>query len=551
MIKIGEKNKGITLIALVITIIILLILAGITIATLSNTELFEKSKQAKEENIKAQLKEEISFAIQEIQIEEEPKENNVTLETLANGQLTNKLKDITAELGTNEITGEYKNYEYTIDSKLEVKIEEKVSETGITGRAEIQTGYVFDGNTIDIKVTANITEGTISKIEAPSGATLKKEISTAEKIYTVDKNGIYIFKIIGDKGKTKNLTVDVEKILEIPQIKINEIKENTFKINVENNYPEGVITEYKYYVEGEVKQQGTAEKSYTVEGLKEDTKYNNIKVIAYINGDSRESNIEVVTTDIKGGIIYSWDEIAEIAKEIAKSDTITSDTETAIVTVNGQQKTLKVGDCKKLDGKKVRILGFNHDTLSDANAYGTTVAKGTAGISFEYIDFITDYLPMNSTDTNIGGWGATELRKKLNESIYNSLSIKNDIKKVEKEYIETFNDPESKKTSEDYLWLLSCGEIWDNGYNGGKTRGYAVETEGSQYKYYKINLQSTGYTTNSNITKKPNINAGNYWWLRSPYYSPNTGFCDVNPTLGICYPHAASNNIGVAPGFSI
>ena len=101
------------------------------------------------------------------------------------------------------------------------------------------------------------------------------------------------------------------------------------------------------------------------------------------------------------------------------------------------------------------------------------------------------------------------------------------------------------------MWLLSCGEIWDNGYNGGKTRGYAVETEGSQYKYYKINLQSTGYTTNSNITKKPNINAGNYWWLRSPYYSPNTGFCDVNPTLGICYPHAASNNIGVAPGFSI
>ena len=273
MIKIREKNKGITLIALVITIIILLILAGITIATLSNTELFEKSKQAKEENIKAQLKEEISFAIQEIQIEEEPKGNNVTLETLANGQLTNKLKDITVELGTNEITGEYKNYEYIIDSKLEVKIEEKVSETGITGRTEIQTGYVFEGNTIDIKVTANITEGTISKIEAPSGATLKKEISTAEKIYTVDKNGIYIFKIIGDKGKTKNLTVDVEKILEIPQIKINEIKENTFKINVENNYPEGVITEYKYYVEGEVKQQGTAEKSYTVEGLKEDTKY--------------------------------------------------------------------------------------------------------------------------------------------------------------------------------------------------------------------------------------------------------------------------------------
>ena len=42
-----RKNNGITLVALVITIIILLILAGVAIVTLTQTGLFENAKQAK------------------------------------------------------------------------------------------------------------------------------------------------------------------------------------------------------------------------------------------------------------------------------------------------------------------------------------------------------------------------------------------------------------------------------------------------------------------------------------------------------------------------
>ena len=42
-----EKCKGITLVALVITIVILIILAGISISTLTNTGIFKKAKDAK------------------------------------------------------------------------------------------------------------------------------------------------------------------------------------------------------------------------------------------------------------------------------------------------------------------------------------------------------------------------------------------------------------------------------------------------------------------------------------------------------------------------
>jgi type II secretory pathway pseudopilin PulG len=50
-------NKGITLVALVITIIILLILAGVAITTLTQTGLFENAKQAKNAMENAQTKE--------------------------------------------------------------------------------------------------------------------------------------------------------------------------------------------------------------------------------------------------------------------------------------------------------------------------------------------------------------------------------------------------------------------------------------------------------------------------------------------------------------
>ena len=52
-----EKSKGITLVALVITIVILLILAGISISTLTNTGIFQKAKDAKKASENAEKEE--------------------------------------------------------------------------------------------------------------------------------------------------------------------------------------------------------------------------------------------------------------------------------------------------------------------------------------------------------------------------------------------------------------------------------------------------------------------------------------------------------------
>ena len=145
----------------------------------------------------------------------------------------------------------------------------------------------------------------------------------------------------------------------------------------------------------------------------------------------------------------------------------------------------------------------------------------------------------------------TALRETLNGTTYNSLSIKKKIKKVKKDYIPTYNaDLISIEPTEDYLWLLSCGEIWDNGYNGGSTRGLTITTEGKQYKYYKMNLGSTKYSKSNNIIKKPNVNNSDFWWLRSPYYNDKGFFCLGGSDGSGNYGYSSSSR-GVAPGFSI
>ena len=62
------KQKGITLIALVITIVILLVLAGITISELTGNGLFTKTQTAKEEANKSQAVEKMNLKITTAQI---------------------------------------------------------------------------------------------------------------------------------------------------------------------------------------------------------------------------------------------------------------------------------------------------------------------------------------------------------------------------------------------------------------------------------------------------------------------------------------------------
>ena len=96
MFKRYKSTKGITLVALVITIIILLILAGISISTLTNTGIFEKAKEAKQKSENAKKEEDRLISEYEKEIDAEVIwDGNVNKPDLMSGMMAIKFTEPT------------------------------------------------------------------------------------------------------------------------------------------------------------------------------------------------------------------------------------------------------------------------------------------------------------------------------------------------------------------------------------------------------------------------------------------------------------------------
>ena len=124
--EIKKSSKGITLIALVITIIVLLILAGVSIAMLTGDNgILTQASKAKDENIKGQEKEQIRLAMQSKKMEKiaDNVERTVTAEELQNQLIADGAKNVTVEAGENgNLVVKYadsKN-EYTVNQNGEI-----------------------------------------------------------------------------------------------------------------------------------------------------------------------------------------------------------------------------------------------------------------------------------------------------------------------------------------------------------------------------------------------------------------------------------------------
>ena len=299
-------------------------------------------------------------------------------------------------------------------------------------------------------------------------------------------------------------------------------------------------------------------KDKTAEAVKNEQEYMNQvdnMVDKYINGTGNGGGSTPTDEPIQN-IKSDWATIEKIAQEIAKDDTITSETEEVKVVVDGKRYIIKPGNIFEVDyngeAKRVRVLGFKHDDLVDTTVYGGNHTK--AGISFEFVDCLGTH-NMNGTSisnsTNANGWAATEMRTFLEGSSgRGQLSNNSYIKQVKKQYIKTYNDANSVTTSNEYLWLLSASEIFKDGYDGGDTRGYAITKEGEQYLYYQKNA-TEAYNAASTSRVKYSNGSTNSWWLRSPYYNGSTGFCLVGS-----YGNGNNNGNsygsgGVTPGFCI
>ena len=201
----------------------------------------------------------------------------------------------------------------------------------------------------------------------------------------------------------------------------------------------------------------------------------------------------------------------------------------------------QVGDTKEVD---MGDLGTH--TVRVANTSECTngeTSQTACGFVVEFVDIITTH-SMNSTDTNVGGWPASELRTYVNSTIYNALPIKlqNVIATTTVVSGHGSTSGEANFTSNDKLYLLSTKEVW----NGGT--GYdTAESETKQLDYYK-NKGVT--TTNYSMLVKKYQNSNIEWWLRSPSSVLSSAFFIVSSD-GHWTGTITSYTEGVSPAFRI
>lgn len=319
--------KGITLIALVIAIIVLLILAAVSIAMLTGENgLLQKATKAKEENKLAQAKEQINLMLQEYRIERDTGSNKKFEDFLIEKEKDKKIDSYEKNDSYDENSKklwdiELDGYFFTVD-EAPLKIV-SYAKTKVRPRATVEMitkGYVLEGNMVQFKINIELPDELKG---ATTSVVLPEEVTKTEDVYSVTKNGTYEFEVKANKdGADYKTTViaNISNIIEKPNIEIPEdaIKQSEFVVKITNAYAPDANLKYKYYIGGTEKSSST-ERNCKITGLASSTQYK-VKVRVYIgdNTEYKESEEKTVTTKgIEINSIEGLEKINESAQTLA------------------------------------------------------------------------------------------------------------------------------------------------------------------------------------------------------------------------------------------
>lgn len=211
---------------------------------------------------------------------------------------------------------------------------------------------------------------------------------------------------------------------------------------------------------------------------------------------------------------------------------------------------------------QVFIIGINHNSAREgANRIHIQIGKNRYDTPIAFCDNLynhsvssTGYFSMNSSNTNSGGWNATQMKSTILHSgtapsdtgSHTFMSaLPADLRAVMKsctKYTDNTgggSDNSSYVTATtEYLPLLAEFEVFGS-------RSYANSAEQNyqaQYDYYKAGnskvFNGDGAQTSAVI-----------WWLRSPNYNNSNNFCNVNNN-GNSNNNNTNNSNGVSPVIS-
>ena len=213
-----KNKKGITLIALVVTVVVLIILAGVSInAVIGDDGIIKKAQNSANLTKEAEVKESINRTILEFYLTDDYE----TLEDFLNAKVSEGKIDSVTKNADGTLTVKKGEYSVTVENKTnssggsssggetqtpEITIGEAkvVANSDGTGSAITDAASVYLGNTLYITFSHSITGGT---------TTVDKTIP-----YAVTKNGTYTFTVTGTvngKSYTKNVSVTVNQFKDV------------------------------------------------------------------------------------------------------------------------------------------------------------------------------------------------------------------------------------------------------------------------------------------------------------------------------------------------
>ena len=232
---------------------------------------------------------------------------------------------------------------------------------------------------------------------------------------------------------------------------------------------------------------------------------------------------------------------------------------TKSVTINGKVGATTISSLKV----DAFIIGFNHNSGKEGSnrihfLLGKISSKfvGLVDSNYSSTTSTSGAFTMNTSNTNSGGWGSSQMRSKVLGSASSPTSptantllaaLPSDLRAVMKsctKYTDNKgggNTASNVSSTTDYLFLLSEYEVF-------ATHQYCNDAEPNyqaQYDYFKAG--------NSKVANKHSATGtAAVWWLRSPRYHNATSysFCAVSSS-GSLDSGYAPNAYGVVPGFVV
>ena len=280
------RENGITLVALVITIIILLILAGISISALTNTGIFQKAKDAKNASENAEEKQ--NKILSEYEKEIDQYEDSTLISNFDNGKIK---------------VGDYILYKPDTISKADPKYKELISNFKTYSGSDENTTETIEQEA-DLKWRVlDIKDGQVRIIsEKPTTSTVEL------KGYKGYNNGV---KLLDDTCNT--LYINMKLSNNVQNLKIEDIQDKMIETNYNNitsNYGKIYEPNNKYYpmlLEKEENQNVNGESVKNL-GTSEQYEFENQKAEQYADKMTNTYSFwfkEMVPTDFKFAEYYN------------------------------------------------------------------------------------------------------------------------------------------------------------------------------------------------------------------------------------------------------